>query len=174
MRQSPGYCVVPRQHVADHLRVAAVGGDRLQPLLDHPVRVRLEERGRVHRPEEHAAVEPVSVVHHAAHAVRVLVRRPRQARRHEADEVRLDLEVDVVRVDVVPRVARVRRLDPAREVAARARVRVPQRVLGVAEHVAVLLGGGFEADPVHDLGEGHLDVEVVLVDRVLDAGPGPT
>ena len=167
-RQSVGFVRVPVEHVADEPRVPALGGDGEQPLLDDPARVVLEEGGRVHGPEEHAAVEAVPVVHHPAHAVGVVVGGLGQARAHEADEVRLDLEVDVVGVHVEVGMARHRGLDPLVEVAPRARVGVPQAVLRVPEHLAVLLGRGVEADPVHHLGERHLDVEVVLVDRVLD------
>ena len=129
---------------------------------------RLEEGSGVHPAHEHPAVETVAVVHHPAHPVGVLVRLLGQTRGHEADEVRLDLEVDVVGVDVVLRVTGHRGLDAPVQVAPSAGVGVPQLVLRVAEHVAVLLGGGLEADGVHHLGERHLHVEVVLVDRVLD------
>ena len=158
----------PGQHVADHLRVAALGRDGAQARLHDPARVVLEKGGGVHPPEEHPAVEPVAVVHHAAHAVGVLVGLLGKPRRHEADEVRLDLEVDVVGVDVVLRVARPGGLDAVIQQAPRPRVRVPEVVLRVLEHLAVLLGGGFQTEPVHHLREGHLHVEVVLVDRVRD------
>ena len=167
-RQSVGFWACQASTSRIEPRVPALRRDRQQALLDHAMRVRLEVGGGVHRPEEHAAVEAVAVVHHPAHAVGVVVRGLGQPRGHEADEVGLDLEVDVVRVDVEVRVARHRGLDAAVQVAPGPRVRVPEAVLRVAEHLAVLLGRGVEAHPVHDLGEGHLHVEVVLVDRVGD------
>jgi hypothetical protein len=166
--QSSGFCADQAEDVANDLRVAAVGRDRAEARFYHLPRVGLEEGRRVHAAEEHAAVKPVPVVHDPPHAVGVLVRLLRQPRRHEPDEVRLDLEVDVVRVGVVTGMARVGRLHAAVQQAARGRVRVPETVLRIAEHRAVLLGRGVEADAVHDFGERHLDVEVVLVDRVVD------
>ena len=38
-----------------------------------------------------------------------------------------------------------------------------------SEHGAEVGGGGVDAFVVEDLGEGHIDVEVVLVERVADA-----
>ena len=158
----------PVEQVADDAAVAAVGRNRLEADLDDPARIALEERGRVHPAEEHAAVQAVSVVHDAPDAIGNAVGLLRQAGRHQADEIRLDLEVDVVGVRVVLRVPRPGRLDAAVEQVPRGGVGVPQLVLRVLEHLAELLGGRVEADFVEHLGKRHLDVEVVLPDRVAD------
>ncbi len=163
----------PGQDVTNRLGVSARGGDGREAALHDAPRVRLEERRGVHAAEEHSAVEAVSPVHHPPHAIRVLVRLAGKAGRHETDEVGLDLEVDVVGVEVVPGVARPRSLDSAVQGAACAGIRVPELVPGGLEHLAVLLRGRIEADGVHDLGEGHLDVEVVLVHGVLETLRGP-
>ena len=72
-------------------------------------------------------------------------------------------------MDVVLRITRPRRLDTAVEVAPGTRISVPQFVLGILEHLAILLSGGLESDFIHHLGKGHLNVEVVLVDPVLES-----
>jgi hypothetical protein len=69
-------------------------------------------------------------------------------------------------VGVVLRVTGPRRLDAAIQQAARRGVGVPQPVLRVLEHLPELLGRGVETHFVEYFGEGHLDVEVVLLDRV--------
>jgi hypothetical protein len=109
------------------------------------------------------------VVHHAADAFAVRVRFLRQARRHQSDEVGLDLEVDVVGVHVVLRVAGHRRLDAPRSSRRAPALACQRSYCGRAERLAVLLGGGVEADAIHHRRERHLDVEVVLVERVRDA-----
>src|SRR5437762_5991015 len=45
---------------------------------------------------------------------------------------------------------------------------MPQFVQEVLEHLTVLLAGRIKAHLVHDLGKRHLDVKVILVDRVLE------
>ena len=49
-----------------------------------------------------------------------------------------------------------------------ARLACQSAILRVLEHRAEIIGGGVEAFVVENLGEGHIDVEIVLVERVLD------
>ncbi len=96
-----------------------------------------------------------------------------QAGGHEADEIGFDLEVDVVGVHVVFGRAGFGCGDAALEGPTSGEVGVPEPVLGFAEHGAEIIGGGVEAFVVEDLGEGHVDIEVVLIERVTDALGSP-
>ena len=89
----------------------------------------------------------------------------RKARTHEADEVRFNLKIDIVGVEIVARIAGQGRLDPATQQPACSHVGVPESVLGVLEGFAELLGCGLEPHCIEHLGEGHLDIEVVLIER---------
>jgi len=70
---------------------------------------------------------------------------------HEADEIALDLEVDVVSVGVVLRRTGESRGDAASQVAARGQVGVPKLVFGVAKHGPEILSGRIKALGVKEL-----------------------
>src|SRR5579885_3390766 len=55
----------------------------------------------------------------------------------------------------------------------RPQVGVPEAVARLPEHGAEVLGGGIQALVVEHLGEGHVDVEIILLERVGDALGGP-
>ncbi len=96
---------VPGQDIVDDTAVIAVGGDGLPTELHDAADVVLEERRRVHGGEEHPAVDAVAVVHHPALAPAHVLRGLGHSGRDHADVVALDLEVDVVGVGIVVRVA---------------------------------------------------------------------
>ena len=64
--------------------------------------------------------------------------------------------------------ARPRRLDALIQDPARAGIRVPEMILRILERLAVVFGRRLEPQRVHDLRKRHLDVKVILVNRVLD------
>ena len=88
--------VIGGDHVANHLVVSALGRDDLHAVLDQLARVALEERLAVHRPNRHAAVDAVAVVHQVADPVTEGVAGLWQSWREQPEQVRFDLEVDGV------------------------------------------------------------------------------
>ena len=158
---------VPREHVAHGGRMAALGRDGAERPLHQPSRARLEERCRIQARHEQAAIQPVPARHEPAHPRCVAVGLRGEARGHQADEIRLDLGIDVVRVQVVPRIAGALGPLALRQQPTRGRVRVEQVMSGPGERRGMVGDRGVEAALVHHPDEGGIDVEIVLRERVL-------
>jgi hypothetical protein len=163
----------PGEDVGDQLVITAASGQASQSGFDDRARILLEECRRVHAGDEDSAVDALAVVHDAPGAHSDVNGGAGQSGGHQPDEIGFNLEVDVVGVDVVVRMARQFGRHSALEIAARGEIGVPERVARFAEHGRVIFGGRVEALVVEDLGEGHVDVEVVLVERVGDPGGRP-
>ena len=131
-----------------------------------------EGRGQ-HGRHEDPAVDAVAVVHDVAHPEGEVHRRRRLSRGHQADEVRLDLPVDVVALSGVGPVPRGRRGEPAPQVVPRREVRVVEGELRGRE--GLTQGAPTRVHPVlsEGLHEGHLHVEVVLGVGAVDELRGP-
>ena len=173
----PGLRPVGRVLPAPRARRGRPGRRRSPRGSSRPARglagIGLEEGRRVHPAEEHPAVEAVAVVHHpTTRSAYLFASRgsPGHMRPMKSDSIWKSMSFAWRLYFGVPGL---RRLHPVVEQPSRGGVRVPEVVLRALEHLAVLLARGREADAVHDLGEGHLHVEVVLVDRVLHP-LGPT
>ena len=74
--------------------------------LDDLARVVLDKGGRIHGCDEDAPVETVPIVHDVAHAIAHVPRGLGQPGMDQTDEIRLDLEVDVLGMWAVFRMAR--------------------------------------------------------------------
>jgi hypothetical protein len=162
-----GVLPVPAQDIRDALMVLRSGRDAGQPLPQDALDVAvLEIGGGVHSGDKHAAVHPVAVVHDVAEDVAQPIGLARQAGTDDTEQVGLDLEINVVGVAVVPRVSRPGGHDSAADVRAPRAVGVPELVLGARERRAGLLRAEIEPVGLQSLQERHLDVAVVLVNRV--------
>ena len=93
----------PAQDIPDDSRVAAFRRQAGQAGFDDVARVLLEERCGVHAGDEHSPIETVAIIHHPSDPAGVARRIGRQSRCHQADEIALDLEIDVIGVHVVLR-----------------------------------------------------------------------
>ena len=163
-----GLFLRPCQDVPHHARIGASGGHAGEAGFDDPARVVFEVGGRVHAGHEHPAVDAVAVVHDPPDTERDVVRGLREPRRHHADEVGFDLKIDVVGVGVVLGGSGECRRNATLQGSPRREVGVPEAVAGLAEDRAEVLGGRVQPFVVEHLGEGHVDVEVVLAQRVCD------
>ncbi len=163
----------PGEQVRDQQAVRTLGGNCLEARFHHFARIAFEECRRVHAGNEHAAVKTVAVVHDAARVIGDAVGGARHAGSHQADEVGFDLEIDVVGVRVVFGRAGERAGNAALKRAPRGQVGVPETVLGIAKRHAKIVGSGVEPFIVEHLGQRHVDVEIVLAERVRHAVRGP-
>ena len=163
-----GNLLFPLQKVANHFRVSAPFRNRLERLLDNLNDVRFKKRFGVHRANELARVHAVPVVHETAEFLAHTDRVVRKAGRNEAGKVRLDLIVDVVGAMAEFGPAGVRRRDSAAEIFAAVNVRVPERIFAVGEIDSRLTDRAVQPMLFHRAQEGHLDVDIVLTERVID------
>ena len=119
------------------------------------------------RADELTSVESVAVVHDAPKLLAELHRAPRHAGDEDSGEVGFDLVVDVVRRPMVLRMRRRWRGDAASQVVARVRIRAPKTVARICEVYSRLADANIDAARIERVDESHLDVEVVLAERLV-------
>src|SRR5262249_20101429 len=66
-----------------------------------------EEGLRIHGGNEHAAIDAISIVHDVTHTLTVPVGNLGHSRRDHAKNIGLDLEINVIRMQIVARVPRI-------------------------------------------------------------------
>ena len=124
----------------------------------------------IHCADEDSAVPAVAIVHDMADAVAQLRRAVHAAGAEHADEVGLDLEVDVVGVGVEFPVSAFRSATSVEDVVAGRLICVPQLVIGISECLGIFLHGGVQTVFKHGFHEGEVHVDVVVQAGILDVG----
>ena len=152
---------------AHHLRVARFCRDAAKRGLDSLHAVGLKIGDCVKRANELSGVESVAVVHYAPELLAELHRTPGHAWNEDAGEVGLDLVVDVVRRPMILRMGRRWRGDAASQVVARVRISAPETVARICEVYSRLADANIDAPRIERVDESHLDVEVVLAERLV-------
>ena len=155
--------VLPVQlaHIVYALPECALGRYAFERTVKYTGGIRLHERGAVQAGHEGAAVEAVTAVHDMAHAAGDVQRLRDHARGHQADEVGLDLEVQVVGVRVVQPVAGFGRHDALADVVAPRLIRVCEVIIGIGEAQRKVFARAVQSELVERFREGEVVVDVV-------------
>jgi len=113
-------------------------------------------------------IHAVAVVHQAAELFPHLNGKLRQAGRDQPRVIRLDLVINVIRALVELRVAGIRRRDAGAQIIPAGPVRAPERVAAVGKIQTRLPNGNVQAVLFERAQERHLDVEIILAERVVN------
>ena len=97
------------------------------------------------------------------------VRELRQARRHEPDEIGFDLEVNIVRVRVIGRRPGKSSWHSPLQSSTCGEIRMPECIFGLLKLGPEIFGCGVQTLLVDHLRERHIDIQIVLLERVQDA-----
>ena len=160
--------LVPREHITDHRGIPRFLRDRAQRALNDLHAVSDEIRLGVHRTDELSSVQSVPVVHDPSERLAEIDRRLRHSGREDAGEIRLDLIIYVVRRGMKRGMRTRRSGDSVPQVVPRVMVRAPETVPAVGEVNARLTRTDSHAILEHRRHERHLDVEIVLIERLVD------
>ena len=158
----------PTKGVGDDLVVPTLRWQQGQAGLDDGSWIVFEEGSGVEPADKNPTQQAIASVHDSPYPLSQVGRRLRHARVHHADKVGFDLEVDVVGVWVELRRAAIHCRYAPPESTAGGIVGVPQWIFRIAERRSEIVGGCIPSMFLENRNEGHVDVEIVLLDRVFD------
>ena len=156
-----GILLVPHAHVVEALPEGALLRNGLQGHVHDAGRVILHESGTIQAGNESSAIETVSAVHDMTYTRGDIQGFRNHARSHQAHEIGLDLEVQVVGVRIVDPVAGCGRHDALAHIVPACLIGVGQVVRCVGKTQGQLLGRGVQPQLFEGFGKGEVVVNVV-------------